>query len=71
MTDLWNLLMTLNPVEWLLFRLLATAAAIPVMILFLDKHDWANSVDPDQTASEGESDQGLHCLPFHLYTLDI
>ena len=22
----------------------------------------ANSVDPDQTAPEGESDQGLHCL---------
>ena len=26
---------------------------------------YANSADPDQTAPKGESDQGLHCLPFH------
>ena len=30
-----------------------------------DKMTYANSTDPDQTAPEGESDQGLHCLPFH------
>ena len=28
------------------------------------KMTYANSADPDQTAPE--SDQGLHCLPFHL-----
>ena len=33
---------------------------------FSDKQVWANSVDPDQTAS----DQGLHCLPFRLHGLD-
>ena len=28
---------------------------------------WANSAAPDQTAPVGEqSDQGLHCLLFHL-----
>ena len=26
----------------------------------------ANSVDPDQTASKKQSDQGIHCLPFLL-----
>ena len=31
---------------------------------FLDKV-WANSVD-----LKDQSDQGLHCLPFHLYHLD-
>ena len=31
---------------------------------------WAKSDDPDQTALEEQSDQGLHCLPFHLYLLD-
>ena len=30
-----------------------------------DKMTDANSVDPDQTAPEEQSDQGLHCLPFH------
>ena len=35
---------------------------------FSDIQVWANSVDPE-TAPEGESDQGLHCLPFHLHLL--
>ena len=26
---------------------------------------YANSTDPDQTAPVLQSDQGLHCLPFH------
>ena len=30
---------------------------------FSDKKERTNSVDPDQTASIEESDQGLHCLP--------
>ena len=30
----------------------------------------ANSVDPDQTAPKVQSDQGLHCLLFHLHLLD-
>ena len=25
----------------------------------------SSSVDPDQTAHKEQSDQGLHCLPFH------
>ena len=29
-----------------------------------------NSVDPDQTAPEEQSDQGLHCLQFPLHILD-
>ena len=29
-----------------------------------DKTVYANSVDPDQTAPEEQSDQGLLCLPF-------
>ena len=42
---------------------------------FLDRYGQANSVDPDQTPplgavlSEEQSDQGLHCLPFHLHLL--
>ena len=28
---------------------------------------WANSVDPDQ---KKQTDQGLHCLPFHLHLSD-
>ena len=35
---------------------------------------WANSLDPDQTASEvlkEQYDLGLHCLPFHLHLLDV
>ena len=31
-----------------------------------DKMIYANSADPDQTAPEEQSDQCLHCLPFHL-----
>ena len=31
---------------------------------FSDRLVWANSADPDQT------DQGLHCLLFHLYLFD-
>ena len=34
---------------------------------FLDRQVWANSVDPDQTAPNQQSDWGLHCLPFHLH----
>ena len=30
-----------------------------------DKMTYANNVDPDQTAPEEQSDQGLHCLPVH------
>ena len=30
-----------------------------------DKTAYVNSVDPDQTAPEGASDQGLNYLPFH------
>ena len=41
---------------------------------FSDRYAWANSADPDQTAPRGlleeQSDQGLHCLPFHLHRLD-
>ena len=29
---------------------------------FLDRQVWANSVDPDQTASKEQSENGLHCL---------
>ena len=32
-----------------------------------DKMTYANSADPDQTAPEEQSDQGLHCLPFHYF----
>ena len=31
----------------------------------LDRHVWANSVDPEE-----QSDQGLYCLPFCLHGLD-
>ena len=41
---------------------------------FSDKQVWANSADPDQTAPllllEEQSDQGLHCLLFHLHLFD-
>ena len=30
-----------------------------------DKVAYTNSADSDQTAPEGASDQGQHCLPFH------
>ena len=30
-----------------------------------DKVACVNSADPDQTAPKEQSDQGLHCLPFH------
>ena len=36
---------------------------------FLDRKACANNVDPDQTAQE-QSDQGLHCLLFHLHLLE-
>ena len=32
---------------------------------FLDKYVWANSADPEE-----QSDQGLHCLLFHLHLFD-
>ena len=42
--------------------------------MFLDKQCkpsvWANSVDPDQTLLEAQSDQGLHCLLSHLHVFD-
>ena len=35
---------------------------------FLDRYvNWSNSADPDQE----QSDQGLHCLQFRLYLLDV
>ena len=37
---------------------------------FSDIYAWANNADPDQTALEGQSDQGLHCLPFRRHRLD-
>ena len=30
-----------------------------------NKMTYANSADPEQTALKEQSDQGLHCLPFH------
>ena len=39
-----------------------------MILSFLDRQVWANSVDLDQTAPS--VDQGLHCLPFHLHLLD-
>ena len=30
---------------------------------YLDSQARANGADPDQTATEEQSDQGLHCLP--------
>ena len=43
------------------------------MILnFSDRQIWAKSADLDQTAPRVEqSDQGLHCLPFHLHQLEV
>ena len=35
---------------------------------FMDKQVWTNSADPEELAG-GETDQGLHCLPFHLHFL--
>ena len=29
-----------------------------------------NSAGPHQTAPKEQSDQGLHCLPFHLHLVD-
>ena len=37
---------------------------------FLDRQAWASSVDVDRAAPRGESDQYLHCLPFHLHFSD-
>ena len=31
----------------------------------LTKWHYANSAEPDQSAPKEQSDQGLHCLPFH------
>ena len=36
---------------------------------YWDRKVNANGADPDQTALE-QSDQGLHCLPFHLRLID-
>ena len=38
---------------------------------FSDRQIWANSADPDQTAPEEQSDQGLHCLQFPLDLLHV
>ena len=32
---------------------------------------YANSADPDQTALKEQSDQSLHCLPFHQVFCEI
>ena len=32
---------------------------------FSDRYAWVHSADPEE-----QSDQGLHCLPFHLHRLD-
>ena len=40
---------------------------------FSDRQVWANSADPDQTAPlllEEQSDQGIHCLLFHLHRFE-
>ena len=38
---------------------------------FSDRQVWANSADPDQTAPRSSpSNQGLHCLLFHLHVFD-
>ena len=44
-------------------------AQLPVTYPYYPHKYWtgcakANSVDPDQTAPQEQSDQGLHCLPF-------
>ena len=36
---------------------------------FSERSVWANSTDPDQILEE-QSDQGLHCLQFHLHLFD-
>ena len=36
---------------------------------FSNRNVLANSADPDQTASEEQSDQGLHCLLYGPYIL--
>ena len=38
---------------------------------YKDRSAGTNSADPDQTAPKEQSDQGLHCLPVHLYLLDV
>ena len=38
---------------------------------FSDRRVWANSEDLDQTAPEGESDQGLYLLLYRMHLLDI
>ena len=37
---------------------------------FLDKHAWANNVDPDQMPKNVASDLSLHCLPLMDQYLD-
>ena len=41
-------------------------SVIVLILSFFYKWVWANSVDPYQ---KEQSDQGLHCLPFHLYSI--
>ena len=38
---------------------------------FSDRYVWAVSADPDQTAAREQSDQGRHCLLFHLHHLEV
>ena len=38
--------------------------------MYLVKHAWANSVDPDEMPQNAASHQGLHCLPLIQLFLD-
>ena len=37
---------------------------------YLDRHAWANNVDPDHMPQNMASDQRLHCLPLIQQFLD-
>ena len=37
--------------------------------MYWGRGTFANSVDPDHTAPKEQSDQGLHCLPYHQLIL--
>ena len=49
---------------------LSAEQCYPNDLKFSDKPIRANSADPDQTAPNGQSDQGLHCLTFSAVLLD-
>ena len=38
--------------------------------MYLDRHAWANSIDPDKTPQNAASHLGLHCLPLIQQFLD-